>query len=91
MRRLFIIARDKALRHALRDYISLTGIGAAIDDGPDLFSFHPSSGGAVLTPAPEMSPGTAAYLKSGQDMRVLVLAPIPTDLAKNEYERHGAA
>lgn len=90
MRRLFIIARDKALRRALRDYISVAGVAAWIDDGPDLFVLHPPAGAAVVTSEVDMSPGTVAYLSTGHDAHVLVLAPIPTDHAKKQYEQQGA-
>ncbi|MGE3423252.1 MAG: hypothetical protein AB7N24_14540 [Dehalococcoidia bacterium] len=90
MRRLFIIARDKALRRALRDYIALTGIAPLIDNGPDLFDLHPPQGAAVVTSAVDMAPGAVAYLSSGHGAHLLVLAPIPNDFDRNQYEQQGA-
>jgi hypothetical protein len=90
MRELFIVARDEALRRALRMYIELAGIETVLTDGEDLFVVKPTRGSAVIAPAPELPASTAAYLGRGLGVHPIVLAPVPTPRERQAYDEAGA-
>lgn len=91
MRSIFIIFRDEAMRRALKSFVSTAELDADVTDGPDLFSVYAPRGSVIVSSVADMSSHTVGYLAKGHDLQFLVLAPMPTKAAREEYEGHGAS